>query len=562
MNTSGQRLTNRHLCKRALQAVLAAVLVSTTLSACKPAADQRHSMLGDGLLYCAEGNPESFNPQLVTSGTTLDMTANLLYDRLVEYSDEHKDFVPALAESWHINDDGTAYTFNLREGVEFHQTDYFTPTRTLTTEDVAFSFERWLDPEHPYHFTSLTGYPFFSAVGLDQLIERIEVESPLRFTIHLREPDSSFLANLATDFAVVLSAEYGTLLEEYGTLLDQQERRTALDQLPIGTGPFKYQQFRKDVSLTYRRHAKYWQGPARSERVVFRIIPSDHKRILMLLTKDCDIVPYPPARDLDDLEARDDIDLHSSVSPNTAFWAFNTKRPPFDDVRVRQALIHAIDRQAIVNAVYYGHAVLAQSILPNTSWAHFSEPDAYSYDPAAARELLADAGYPDGFSMTIWALPIQRAYNPNARKMAEMMQSDLAAIGVQVNIVSYEWSTFRRRLAEGAHDSVLIGWSGDNPDPDNFFRPLLSCAAVASGNNRAHWCEPRFDQLVQSAIRTADQQQRLQFYQEAQTLLNNQVPLMPIVHSLRYQATQPYIRDLNLEPYGGTRLHQTYKELP
>ena len=529
------------------------IFISITLSACGRSADS--GMLDHGLLYCAEGNPESFNPQLVTSGTTLDMTASLLYDRLLEYSDEEQGFVSALATEWSVNDDATEYHFTLRDDVEFHTTSYFHPSRRFNAQDVLFTFQRWLDPDHPYHLVSVTGYPFFQALGLDDLIADISAIDDHQIRIRLHEPDSSFLANLATDFAIILSAEYAE------QLLDE-DRRSAIDLQPVGTGPFKYHHFRKDVSLSYHRHDVYWRGEAKSERIVFRIIPSDHKRMLMLLTQDCDMIPYPPARDLDDLEARDDINLYSTVSPNTAFWAFNTERPPFDDVRVRTALAHAIDREAIVNAVYFGHAALAQSILPNTSWAHYGDPEAYAYDPAIARELLADAGYPNGFSMDIWALPVQRAYNPNARKMAELMQSDLARVGISVNIVSFEWSTFRRRLADGDHDSVLIGWSGDNPDPDNFFRPLLSCAAVLSASNRARWCEPRFDSLVMQAIRTSDQDERKAFYREAQELLNDQVPLVPIVHSLRYQATQPYIRGVNLEPYGGNRLHGTYKERP
>lgn len=529
------------------------MLALLTLGACSPA--ERSDMLATGLLYCSEGNPESFNPQLVTSGTTLDMTASLLYDRLIEYNDDKKGYIPALATDWSVNDDGTEYRFQLREQVAFHSTPYFTPSRSLTADDVVFSFQRWLDPSHPYHNVSMTGYPYFSALRLDHLINDIRALSDHEVMIRLKEPDSSFLANLATDFAVILSAEYAEQL-----LAD--DRRSELDSTPIGTGPFQFHSFRKDVSLTYHRHDEHWRGPARSERIVFRIIPSDHKRMLMLLTGDCDIIPYPPARDLDDLEQRDDITLHSTVSPNTAFWAFNTQRPPFDDVRVRTALAHAINREAIVNTVYFGHAALAQSILPNMSWAHYGDPDAYSYDPETARDLLADAGYENGFSMDIWALPVQRAYNPNARKMAEMMQADLAAVNVNVNIVSFEWSTFRRRLAEGDHDSVLIGWSGDNPDPDNFFRPLLSCAAVLSGSNRARWCEPEFDRLVLQAIRTGEQQKRQEFYREAQILLNDQVPLVPLVHSLRYHATRPYVEGVSLKPYGGIQLHQTYKEQP
>lgn len=522
------------------------------LMACSPAPEDAVP-LQDGLLYCAEGNPESFNPQLVTSGTTLEMTATQLYDSLINYDDETQEFTPALATSWDISDDGRTYRFTLREDVAFHDTEYFTPTRPLTSKDVVFSFQRWLDDAHPYHQTSSTGYPFFSSVGLDTLIESISAPNDREVVIQLHQSDSSFLANMASDFTIILSAEYAENLT-------RQERQSRLDSHPVGTGPFKFHDFRKDVSVRYHRHEDYWQGQARSERLVFRIIPSDHKRMLMLLTDDCDIIPYPPARNITDLEENENINLYSTVSPNTAFWAFNTLRPPFDDVRVRQALIHAIDRRAILNAVYYDRAALAQSILPNTSWAHYEDNEAFSYDPEMARELLADAGYPDGFSMNIWAMPVQRAYNPDAAKMAELMQSDLARIGVDVNIVSYEWSTFRRRLGDGDHDSVLIGWSADNPDPDNFFRPLLSCAAVLSGSNRAHWCNPEFDRLVSQAIRTPEQDERIEFYRQAQRLLNDQVPLMPIVHSMRYQAAHKNVRDMILQPYGGIQLHRAYKE--
>ena len=530
-------------------AVVAMAAAIATVGCSQPA---QRSMVEDGILYCAEGNPESFNPQLVTSATTLDMVAGTLYDRLIDYSDDAQTYIPALAEAWTVSDDGTDYRFTLRQDVHFHTTEYFTPTRTLNADDVVFTFQRWLDPEHPYHRTSLVGYPLFDALELATLVEDVVALSDHEVRIRLRAPDSSFLATLATDFSVILSAEYATALLH-------NERPHELDILPIGTGPFRLQNFRKDVSLSYQRHPDYWQGPALSERIVYRIIPSDHKRMLMLLTGDCDMIPYPPARDIQELEQRDDLQLTSTVSPNTAFWAFNTQRPPFDDVRVRQALAHAVDRRAIINAVYYGHAELAQSILPSMSWAYDPDAQAYAYDPQAARQLLDDAGLGDGFAMTIWATPVQRAYNPNARKMAELIQADLANIGVRATIVSYEWSTFRRRLDDGDHDSVLIGWSGDSPDPDNFFRPLLSCPAVSSGNNRARWCEPYFDELVSQAIRISDKGERRQFYHEAQQLLNDQVPLLPIAHSLRYHASQPDIAGFKLQTYGGMSMHQAHK---
>ncbi|WP_228517514.1 ABC transporter substrate-binding protein [Aliidiomarina indica] len=537
---------------RHLKQAVAVCCFGFALSGCSPS---EHPMAQDGLLYCAEGNPESFNPQLVTSGTTLDMTAAQLYDRLIEYDAEAQDFVAGLAHDWHVSDDGLVYQFSLRDDVQFHTTPYFTPNRPLTSEDVLFSFSRWFDREHPYHFVSGRGYPFFTSSGVPSLIESIDAPTSDTLVIRLKQPDSSFLANLASDFAIVLSAEYGEHLLAEGT-------PELIDQYPVGTGPFKFAGFRKDVYVRYYRNDEYWRSVPLMKQLVFRITQSDHKRMLMLLTGDCDISPYPPARDVDWLKQQAAIDVQQTTSPNTAFWAFNTTREPFDDPLVRQALAHAIDRDSLLRAVYFGHAVRADSILPDSSWAHAPQPDAYTYDPERARRLLAEAGYPNGFSMSIWALPVQRAYNPNARLMAERIQSDLARVGIQAQIVTYEWSTFRRRLAEGEHDSVLIGWSADHADPDNFFRPLLSCAAKESGANRALWCDPMFDELLNAAIRSTNQSVRSHFYRQAQEYLAVEIPLVPIAHSIRFQAVRNDLQGTALSPFGGVQLRGIYRTLP
>lgn len=528
---------------------LLALSTCMVMTACQPGRDLPEL---EGLLYCAEGNPESFNPQLVTSGTTLDMTANQLYDRLIEYDAEQQAFVPALATEWHISDDGLRYSFVLRDDVSFHTTQYFQPTRKFSAKDVLFSFSRWFDDEHPYHRVSGRGYPFFTSSGLPELIEHISTPSEREVVIQLAQPDSSFLANLASDFAIVLSEEYAALQMENGT-------PEMIDQLPIGTGPFQFADFRKDVHVRFIRNSNYWREPARMEQVVFRITPSDHKRMLMLLTGDCDISPYPPARDVEWLKRQPTIDVQQTTSPNTAFWALNTTREPFDDPNVRQALAHAIDRDALLRAVYFGHAVRADSILPESSWAHAPQPQAFAHDPSRARELLRDAGYPNGFSMSLWAMPVQRAYNPNARLMAERIQSDLAQVGIQATIVTYEWSTFRRRLGDGEHDSVLIGWSADHADPDNFFRPLLSCTAKASGANRAQWCDPMFDELLNAAIRSNQPDVRGHFYAQAQEYLGAEIPLIPIAHSIRFQASRAHIGGATLTPFGGISLRGVYR---
>lgn len=528
------------------------LLISATtllLSGCGPNTEEV-TPLSEGIIYCSEGNPDTFNPQLVTSGTTVDATAAQLYDRLIDYDAEKQTFVPALAKRWEPLDNGTRYRFYLREGVKFHSTNYFTPSRTLNAEDVRFSFNRWLDDTSFYHNVG-GNYPFFRATGLDKLIKKVIKVDDMTVDIVLNNADSSFLANLATDFAIILSAEYAQqlLVKETPYLIDQQ---------PIGTGPYRFDRFRKDVLIRYSKHHNYWREGPDIEQLVYSITPNANKRMLKLVTGECDVIPYPLTNKLKALK-REDIVVKNEVSPNVAYWAFNTQKAPFDDPIVRQALTYAINRQAIVDTIYYGNAELARSVLPPTSWAYDNKGLQYNYNPEKARQLLRDAGY-EKLDITIWAMPVQRVYNPNARRMAELMQSDLAQIGVNARIVSYEWNTFRRRLSQGEHDTVLIGWYADNADPDNFFRPLLSCAAVATGGNRANWCHPGFDQLLYQAIATTDADKRQALYKSAQHILNQQLPLLPIAHSRRYQAQKISVKGVQLPPYGGINFRLATKE--
>lgn len=511
--------------------------------ACGPI-DEARDVHHDGLVYCSEGNPESFNPQLGTSGTTVDATSAQLYDRLLDYDAKLQQFVPALARGWQAFDKGTRYRFDLRENVQFHTTDWFTPSRDFNANDVIFSFERWLDKKHPYHDVNGGRYPFFRSSGLINLIERVEQVDDYTVDFHLKRSDSSFLANLATDFAIILS-------EQYATQLLRQKTPEQIDRFPVGTGPFQFELFRKDFIIRYQAHENYWREQPEIKRLVYVITPNANKRMLKLLTGECDVIPYPLINELSQLDHDAEIKVGSSVSPNISFWAFNTQQPPFDNVLVRQALAHAVNRPAIIQTIYNGNARLATGMLPETSWAYSPVQQTYPYDPEKARALLEQAGYPNGFSMSIWAMPVQRAYNPNAHRMAELMQSDLAQVGVQVNIVSYEWNTFRQRLVAGEHDSVLIGWVADNADPDNFFRPILSCAAARSGNNRALWCNPEFDQLLVDAIAESDLDQRKHLYQFVEDMVMQHAPLVPIANSLRFQAHRADIEGVELPPYGG-----------
>ena len=501
------------------------------------------SLSKKSIIYCSEGAPESFNPQTVTSGTTIDATANQLYNRLIEFNPTDNSIIPAIAKSWHVTRDGKMVTFYLRKDIEFHQTTYFSPTRTLNADDVLFSFNRMLDENHQYHPISGGKYPFFQNAQLVNLIDSIEKINDYTIRFQLTHSDSSFLANIGGNSAVILSKEYADELVELNTMQE-------IDMLPIGTGPFKFKQYSSGAFIRYEPHANYWRGKSELKQLVFDITPRDTGRLTKLLAGECDIIAYPIAHEK--IKQHPNLTLESVTSFNVGYFGFNTSKPPFNDPLVRKALSYAINKQAILETVYTGQAEIADGLIPNSSWAYDSSITSQEYSITKAQALLAEAGYSEGFSMDLWAMPVQRAYNPDAVTMAKLIQADLQKIGVDVEIVfDYEWATFLRKISEGEHQSVLLGWSADHPDPDNFFSTLLSCASAITGSNRTFWCNEEFDQLIQSALQTSNINRRKAYYSKALKLINEEVPLIPIAHSKRYQARANNINVSLLRSIGG-----------
>jgi cationic peptide transport system substrate-binding protein len=430
--------------------------------------------------------------------------------------------------------------------VAFHQTKTFTPTRFFNADDVLFSINRWRLVDHPFHAVAGGKYPYTDSLNLGNLIISVKRLNGYRVEITLNKPESSFLANLATDFAIILSAEYGDKLIS-------RNQKSLIDIKPVGTGPYKLSSFRQDHYIRYVKHPEHWRKIELTDKLIFDITPSSSLRLAKLLTKECDAIALPAHSELEVIRQQKDLVLDEKPGLNVGFWAFNTSKPPFDNPQVRKALAMAIDRNAIIEAVYFNSAIAAKNLVPPTSWTFQSDVKTVSYNPIAAKKMLQEQNIPAGFSMTVWAMPVARPYNPNAMKMAELIQSYLQEVDIQVNIVSYQWSIFREMLSEGLHDSVLIGWSADNGDPDNFYRPLLSCAAIKSGTNRAMWCSEEYDLLINQALEYTDRQERTYFYGKANEYLAEQLPLLPIAHASRYQAYSEDLKGLVINPFGGVR---------
>jgi len=522
----------------------AKLLISlTAFFCCSCSPNNKNTDESDELLvYCSEGSPDSFNPQLVTSGTSYDATANIIYNQLVTYKPGTTEIIPSLAESWQISDDGLRYTLNLRKNVAFHSNQVFTPSRNFNADDVLFSFNRQRLDEHPYHNVSGGRYPYFNAQGLDTLIKDIRKKSEYQVEFVLTRPESPFLSILATPFASILSAEYAQQLSR----LNQAQW---IDSKPIGTGPFHLERYEPDAYIRYKRFEHYFMNNQRVQNLVFAITPDAAMRFARFSAGECDVMSYPLPVHLR-VAQKNDLTVVQTPGLNIAYWAFNIEKPPFHDPKVRQALAMAVDRDAILQTVYDGQASIATNPIPPSSWAYNHNVSKTTYSKRMALELLKEAGYENGFSIDIWAMPIQRAYNPNARKMAEMIQQDLADINVDARIVTYEWGTFLSRVSRGLHHSVLLGWSADNADPNNFFSPLLSCSSAVSGNNYSKWCNQEFDNLILKARTSSEQSERKNYYDQAQQILKQQSPWLTIAHANNSVLVQPNVKGLIISPIG------------
>jgi dipeptide transport system substrate-binding protein len=496
------------------------------------------------LVFCSEGSPEGFNPALYTAGTTFDASSRQIFNRLVEFERGTTKIVPALAESWTVSDDGLTYTFKLREGVKFQTTSNFTPSRDFNAEDVVFSFERQRDPNNPYHKVSGGQYEYFESMDMPNLIKSIEAvdDHTVRFT--LNQPEAPFIANLGMDFASIQSAEYADKMLKAGT-------PEKVDLEPVGTGPFQLVSYQKDAAIRYKAHPDYWAGKAAIDNLVFAITPDPSVRYQKLKANECQVMTYPNPADIAAMRQDPDVNLLEQEGLNVGYLAFNTEKKPFDDKRVRQALNYAVNKDAIIDAVFQGAGKKAKNPIPPTIWSYNDDVKDYPYDPAKAKQLLSEAGYADGFETDIWAMPVQRPYNPNARRMAELIQADFAKVGVKAKIVSYEWGEYLKRSKQGEHQTVLLGWTGDNGDPDNFMFVLLGCEAAKNSANRARWCNQEFNDLLVQAKRTSDVAKRTELYKKAQVVFKEEAPWITIAHSVVFKPVRKEVVDFRIDPFGG-----------
>ncbi|MCV9918230.1 ABC transporter substrate-binding protein [Pseudomonas sp. BT-42-2] len=495
------------------------------------------------LAVCTEASPEGFDVVQYNSLTTTNASADVLMNRLVEFDPGQGKVVPSLAESWTVSADGLIYDFKLRSDVKFHATPYFKPTRELDGDDVLFSFQRMLYPAHAWHKTAPGGYPHAQSLQLGSLIKSIDAPEPHTVRFILTHADATFLATLSMGFASIYSAEYADKLLKAGT-------PEKLNSQPIGTGPFVFQRFQKDAVVRYRANADYFAGKPAVDPLIYAITPDANVRLQKLKRGECQMALSPKPLDIAEAGKDDHLKVATTPAFMTAFVAINSQHPPLDKPEVRQAINLAFDKASYLKAVFEDTAIAANGPYPPNTWSYAKDLPGYPIDLKKAKALLTKAGLADGFSTTIWTRPSGSLLNPNPSLGAQMLQADLAKVGIKAEIKVIEWGELIRRAKAGEHDLLFMGWAGDNGDPDNFLSPQFSCAAVKSGTNFARFCDSRLDQLISAGRTTNDQSVRSRLYQQAQALIQQQALWLPLAHPTAATLLRQGVEGYQVNPFG------------
>lgn len=495
------------------------------------------------LIYCSEGSPEGFDTAQYTAGTTFDAAGHAMFNRLTQFKKGGTDVEPSLAQSWTISADGLTYTFKLRKGVKFHTTDYFKPGRDMTADDVIFTIERMVNKEHPFNKAYPAEFPYASDVGLESNTASVKKTDDLTVVLTLKKPDPDLLVKLAMPFASVLSKEFADKLVAEG-------KASMINQQPVGTGPFVLRRYEKDAQIRYAKHKDYWNAKdVLVDNLIFAITTDASVRFQKLKAGECHIMSFPKPQDIAAMKADPKLKVDTAPGFNIGYLSYNTEKAPMNKLEVRQALDMAINRKAIIDAVYQGQGQEASNPFPASLWSYNPKLKNPAYSPEKAKELLKKAGVAEGTEITLWAMPVQRPYNPNAKLMAEMIQADWAKVGIKAKITQYEWGEYLKRLKQGEHDTGLIGWTGDYASPDNFLGVLLTCEAIG-GSNYARYCSKDFDALVLKARNSVNQKERTDLYMKAQEIFKKDLPWSTIAHSTVNQPMRKELSGFKISPFG------------
>ncbi len=483
-----------------------------------PTPDPSGIKRGGTLIAAMAADPQGFDSHITSAHSSFEILENV-YEQLVTV-DENLNMVPALAESWEVSDDNLTWTFNLREGVRFHN------GRPLTSDDVVYSYERIMNPD--------TGSGVSWRFGS---VESVEAVDDLTVAIHLTEPSPNLLGRIGGYGGMAIIPKE---IVEDGTV----------DTHPVGTGPFKFVEYVPGDRVVLEANPDYWEeGKPYLDGVTFKPIPDETVRLTNLLAGEVDWVDSLPPQRVTELATSGEVIVDKVSGGDYWYIGVNTTREPFNDVRVRQAIAYAIDRAEVTAAAKWDTAAANQGpIPPDSFWYYDHQP--YGRDLEKARQLLAEAGYPDGFETEF----MPTSFYEETVRTAQVLQAQLSQIGINADIRTLEWGTWLEEEGSGNYDMYLCGWLG-NIDPDDFYYAQHHTDQIF---NFTGYSNPELDELLDAGRVETDEATRKDIYNQVQQIIIDEAPYVYLYNPAVVNAWQPHVRGYHALPSAAIRFKNAW----
>jgi ABC-type transport system substrate-binding protein len=525
------RDTSKNMKAGVLGIIVCGILIAVSFSGCM---ETTPPVTEKVLIFACAGDADKLDPADVTDGESTARTDSI-FEGLVEYKEGTAEIQPCLATSWNISEDGKSIIFNLRQGVKFHDgTDF-------NADAVVFSFARQYDTNnqfYQYGEWAYWGYMFSD-------IEAVEKIDDYTVKIILSRPNAAMMTSLAMFTVAIVSPTNAETWKEDAF------------KHPVGTGPFKFVEWVKDDHITLEANKEYWRGAPKIDKLIFRVITDPSARLLAIQAGEIQGMEYPDPASFNSITSDATLQLLTQPGMNVGYLAMNNgygyndtnhngmrdtdepwvKTPgyfaPFTNRSVRQAVNYAIDKNSIVKNLYKGTAIVAKNGMPPFMLGYNDDIVDYPYNTTKARELLTEAGYPNGFNTTLWVMPVSRPYMFDPSKIGEAIQSYLEDVNIHVDIYQIDWSTYLEKTQAGEHPMCLLGWTGDNGDPDNFMNVLYgeNQCTLGTAGNVAFYNNTEVQDLLSDALQTYNVSERAQLYKEAQVIIHDDAPFVYLAHA-------------------------------
>jgi peptide/nickel transport system substrate-binding protein len=500
------------------------VAIVLTLTNCRSTSNPTSVGTGSSgvLVYGSGGQPVNLESGNITDGNSV-VVQNQIYNRLIEFKPGSTDLVPGLATAWTASNDGKIWTFKLRPNVKFHDGTEFDAAA------VKFNIDRWWDKDNPFGYRNagktydIWNQTFGGTKGEpNSLLQNVLVLDQSTIQFVLKQPFAAFPSAIAAGFFGIASpTAIKKAAATYGTPAGGA----------IGTGAFIFKEWQTGDRIVLEKNPTYWKpGLPKSNQLVIRFITDPAARLAQLRAGQIDFTVDLAPDQKAEIDRDSTLTATSRPSFNVGYLALNPSYKPLADVRVRQAIAHAINQQAIVQAFWGGLAENSPHFLPDTlSWAQAPNLKPYEFNPQKAKDLLSQAGFANGFTLELWYMPVSRPYFPVPKPIAEAFAADLSAVGIRVSLKTQDWAAYiADRLKSPGYQAFMLGWTGDYGDPDTFYYPHFGAGSTKDLGN---WKNDRLQQLLDQARSSTNQEARSKIYAEVDQILHREVLRLPIVHS-------------------------------